>query len=59
MSSRVIIRGPATTASPIRSSARLLRNGCTPSVVRGAPVTQVPVTAETARGEPWIAVRCM
>ena len=59
MSSRVMVRGPATTASPIRSSARLLRNGCTPSVFRGAPVTQVPVTAETAAGEPWIAVRCM
>ena len=45
--------------SPIRSSARLLRNGCTAVVVRREPVVQRPVIAVIMSGEPWIAVRCM
>src|SRR3954465_1114935 len=59
MSSSVTSRFPVSTASPISSSPKLLRNGCTSVWRRGAPGTHTPVTWVRVAGEPCSAVRCM
>ena len=59
MSASVTRRGPATTVSPIRSSASDLRNGWPPSAFRSVPGIQWRVTADSTRGLACTAVRCM
>ena len=53
----VTSREPEISWSPTCSSARLLRNGCSPPVVDREPACHTPVSAVSMSGEPWIAVQ--
>ena len=50
MSASVTVRVPVSTASPISSSSKCLRNGWTSVSRRGAPAIQVPVTLAQGGG---------